>query len=149
MGFGLKNSTMQNFQKKKRARTKIGTKQTIQKIIVTTKVIYTQQKSNNSDSPSDSDEVPYNLPWNEVLQLTHDEYLEDRPLILGEENLQKKTKELSGESTQHVRTSLNNIIFRLPGPMNEGRSCSSVRNLGSSIYRKLPTEDSILYPHLH
>lgn len=98
----------------------------------------TEQEANDSDVIPDLYEVPYSLTLNEALQPTEDEYLEHVPLkflrrgkFIGKD---RRTEWKIREPMRRVRTRSHNIIFYLPGPIGEGKSCLSMLEAWDLIF---------------
>lgn len=96
----------------------------------------TEQEADSSDVPSDTENVfdrqPSDLEVEECEELRplDEEYLEDVPLkylqrgkFIGKD---KTTQWQVRAPTQRVRTRFHNIVNYLPGPIGEGRSCTSM-----------------------
>ncbi|CAG5052372.1 unnamed protein product [Parnassius apollo] len=109
----------------------------------------TEQEANDSDTPSDLEEIfhprrPLELDPQTENEEIYKEYLENVPLkyrrlgkFIGKD---KRTDWQVREPPRRMRTRSHNIILHLPGPIGEGKCWSSMLEIWDLIFPVFPTK---------
>ncbi|CAG4968740.1 unnamed protein product [Parnassius apollo] len=115
----------------------------------------TEQEASDSDTPLDSEEnFNSHLPDQQIEnEGIYKEYLEDVPLnyrrlgkFIGKD---KRSEWQVREPPRRVRTRSHNIILHLPGPIGEGKCCSSMLEAWDLIFPVFTTKNNPLYKHVY
>ncbi|CAG4994602.1 unnamed protein product [Parnassius apollo] len=118
----------------------------------------TEQETSDSDTPSDSEENfhphwPLELDQQTENEGIYKEYLEDVPLkyrrlgkFIGKD---KRTEWRVREPLRRVRTRSHNIILHLPGPIGEGKRCSSMLEAWDLIFPESFLQKIIHYTNMY
>lgn len=119
----------------------------------------TEQEADSSDSASDAENVFDYLPIDseieeyEELHPTDKEYLEDVPLkYLKRGKFTGKDRTTQWHvlaPTQRVRTRSHNIVYHLPGPISEGRSCTSMLEAWDLMILETCLQKIVFYTNIY